>query len=340
MNLQHDDLIKASKDKIITYEQAKQLWEYLLNNQGDTPRFEFSHVMYYFGGFLAISAVTVFVTLSWEDLQGIGLLILSTGLFLLGSYFVHHFLRKKLMIPAGIMSVFCVALVPLAIYNIQLTFGWFPNPNIQYRGFYSWVGGFWVPMEFGTVLVGALMLYRYQFAFLIFPMAFSLWFLSMDLYCLFFNLNDFHSRAIFSLYFGLIMLCAALYMDYKYYDHRQQDYAYWLYLFGVITFWSGLSVQCSTDEMNKFIYCVINLVLIITGVVLNRRVFAVFGAFGVFGYLTHLSVSVFADSYGFPIVLIGLGLLIMLAASRWAKVEKKLMVLLRPYLPEKILNRH
>lgn len=340
MDVQHDDLIKASKNKIITPEQAKQLWNYLVEIQGDNPRFEFSHVMYYFGGFLAISAVTVFVTLSWEDLQGIGLLILSIGLFLLGSYFIRHFLRKKLVIPAGIMSVFCVALVPLAIYNIQLTFGWFPNPTIHYRGFYSWVSGFWVPMELGTVLVAAVMLYRYQFAFLIFPMAFSLWFLSMDLYGLFFPLDDFHSKALFSLYFGLLILCAALYMDYNYYDNSKQDYAYWLYLFGVITFWSGLTFQCSTDELNKLIYCFINLLLIITGVVLNRRVFAVFGAFGVFGYLTHLSVTVFADSYGFPFVLIGLGILIMLAASRWAKVEKKLLVLLRPYLPEKILSRH
>lgn len=339
MDVQHEDLNKAAQEKIITHEQAGKLWDYLIQLQGDAPRFEFSHVMYYFGGFLAISAVTLFVTLSWEALQGVGLFVLSSCLFLLGAALIHYFLDKQLVIPAGIMSVFCVALVPLAIYNILLIFGWFPNSSTHYRGFYSWVQGYWVPMELGTLIIASVMLYIYQFAFLIFPIAFTLWFLSMDLYCLFFNTNDFNSRALFSLYFGLLISGAALYMDFKHNDDSKNDYAYWLYLFGVITFWSGLSFQCSTNELNKLIYCLINVILIFTGVILNRRVFSVFGAIGVFSYLTHLSVSVFADSLGFPIVLVFLGILIMLAASRWSRVEKKLLVFIRPYLPQKILDR-
>ncbi len=338
MDVKHEDLVKAAQEKIITPEQAGNLWAYLTQSQGNVPRFEFSHVMYYFGGFLAISAVTLFVTLSWEEMKGTGLFVLSSCLFLLGCLLIHYFLEKKLVIPAGIMSVFCVALVPLAIYNIQLIFGLFPNTTVHYRGFYSWIQGYWVPMELGTVVVGVIMLYLYQFSFLIFPIAFSLWFLSMDLYCLFFNMDNFNSRAEFSIYFGLLMLCAALYMDFKYNDNKQ-DYAYWLYLFGVMTFWSGLSFQCSTSELNKFIYCLINVVLIFSGVILNRRVFSVFGALGVFSYLTYLSVSVFADSFSFPVVLVFLGILIMLAASRWSRVEKKLMLLIRPYLPQKILDR-
>lgn len=340
MELQQEDLNKAAQEQIISAEQAGKLWMYLNQLQRDTPRFEFSHIMYYFGGFLAISAVTLFVTLSWQALQGVGLFILSSLLFLFGALLIHYFLNKKLVIPAGIMSVFCVALVPLAIYNIQLTFGWFPNSSVHYRGFYSWIQGYWVPMELGTLIIASVMLYIYQFTFLVFPIAFTLWFLSMDLYCLFLNTDNFASRASFSLYFGLLMLCAALYMDLKHNsDDKKNDYAYWLYLFGVITFWSGLSFQSSTNEFNKLIYCFINIILIFTGAILNRRVFTVFGAIGVLGYLSHLSVSVFANSLGFPIVLVFLGILIMLAASRWSRFEKKLMVIIKPYLPEQILNR-
>lgn len=338
MDIKHDDLQKAAQKKIITLEQAEKLWSYFIRLQGDVPRFEFSHVMYYFGGFLAISAITLFVTLSWDALQGMGLFVLSSCLFWLGCLLIHYFLNKKQVIPAGIMSVFCVALIPLAIYNIQLTFGLFPSSDVHYRGFYNWIQGYWVPMELGTVIVGVIMLYLYQFPFLIFPIAFSLWFLSMDLYCLFYNMDSFSSRAQFSVYFGLLMLCTALYMDFKYTDKRQ-DYAYWLYLFGVMTFWCGLSFLTSTSELNKFMYCLINIILILAGVILYRRVFAVFGAIGVFSYLTHLSLSVFADSLSFPIVLVFLGILIMLAASRWSMLEKKLMVTLRPYLPKKILDR-
>lgn len=338
-NIKREDLFKASENKIITSTQAEALWNYLIQIQGDTPHFEFAHVMYYFGGFLAIGAITLFVTLSWEAIQGTGLFILSSCLFLLGALLIHYFLEKQLIIPAGIMSVFCVALVPLAIYNIQLILGWFPSDSIHYRGFYNWIQGYWVPMELGTVIVGLIMLYIYQFPFLIFPIAFALWFLSMDLYCLFFDVDNFTLRARFSIYFGLLMILSALYMDFKY-DDPGKDYAYWLYLFGVMTFWGGLSCQSSESELSKLIYCMINIIMIFTGVILNRRVFTVFGAIGVFGYLSHLSFSVFADSLSFPVVLVFLGILIMLAASRWSNVEKKIILLMGPYLSKKILARH
>jgi hypothetical protein len=49
----------------------------------------------------------------------------------------------------------------------------------------------------------------------------------------------------------------------------ESAYAFWLYLFGVMTFWGGLSSQSSNSQLSHFIYCMINVVMIFVGVFLS-----------------------------------------------------------------------
>ncbi len=338
MRIEQEDLKEATKAGLITTDQAQQLWLFWQKEQENVPHFRFSHVMYYFGGMLAISAITLFFTKAWDQLRGVQLFILSSCLFLLGLLLTHNFLKKKLPIPAGIMSTFSLALVPLAVYNIQIWFGLLPDQNYHYSDFNYWVSWYWVPMELVTLMIGVIMLYFYRFPFLLFPISITLWYMSMDLFSLFFQINDYSWRASFSVYFGLIVIFSAIYMDFKHSNNRQ-DYAYWLYIFGVMIFWGGLSYQSSNSEVSKFFYCLINIGMVLTSVFLNRRVFAIFGAFGILGYLGHLSFSIFANSLGFPIALVFLGIIIIFAATRWTRVEHKLIEYLRPYIPQKILKR-
>jgi hypothetical protein len=72
-----------------------------------------------------------------------------------------------------------------------------------------------------------------------------------------------------------------------------KDYAFWLYLFGVLTFWGGLSLLNSGSTLGKFLYLCINIAMIFIGAVLGRRVFAVFGGIGVAMYM---SLSAAADA--------------------------------------------
>jgi hypothetical protein len=100
-----------------------------------------------------------------------------------------------------------------------------------------------------------------------------------------------------------------------------RDYAFWLYLFGVLTFWSGLSLMDSGSEWGKLIYCGINVAMILVGAVLGRRVFAVFGGLGVAGYLGYLSYRVFKDSLIFPFALSAVGLAIIALGVLWQRRE-------------------
>jgi len=340
MPLNRKDLEAAVQAKIITAKQADDIWHHWEKTHADSPQFHFTHVLYYFGGLLAISAITLFVTRAWDDLVGLPLFFLSAFLFMFGLGFTHYFKNKKLRIPAGIMATFSLALVPLAIYNIQAWLGYSPLQPYEYADFHYWVSWYWVPMELSTILAGAIMFYYYRFPFLIFPIAVVLWYMSMDLFPLFFHIKDYFGeyRAIFSMYFGLVILALAIYVDLRSGDDKH-DYAFWLYIFGAMAFWGGLTGQSSNSEWSKFAYCMINVVMIFTSVFLDRRIFAVFGTIGVLLYLGHLATQIFPDSLSFPLMLVTLGIVIILFATTWNRTRKKLLFYFRPMIPEKILNR-
>lgn len=134
-----------------------------------------------------------------------------------------------------------------------------------------------------------------------------------------------------SLYFGLGMILLAFWVDLR--SGRRQDHAFWLYLFGALTFWGGLSLMHSDSEWSKFGYLCINLAMIATGAVLGRRVFAVFGGLGVAGYLHHLAEGIFKDSLMFPVALSLIGFAIVYSGLLWTRHEARVTSALRRPLP-------
>jgi hypothetical protein len=164
------------------------------------------------------------------------------------------------------------------------------------------------------------------------PIAVTLWYLSMDLVpFLFGDWSDWEVRKFISLWFGLAMTLLAFWVDLR--SRFARDYAFWLYLFGVLTFWGGLSSLDSGSELGKLAYCGINVLMVLVGAVLKRRVFAVFGGLGIAGYLGHLSWRVFKDSLIFPFALSLVGLAIIWLGVLWQRREVAWSARLRAYLP-------
>ena len=89
-------------------------------------------------------------------------------------------------------------------------------------------------------------------------------------------------------------------------------------------------------ELNKFLYCCVNLVMIAIGAALSRRVFAVFGGLGVSFYLGHLSHTIFRDSMLFPVALTAIGLAVIAAGVYWQRHETTLGERLRSFLPARV----
>jgi len=224
-------------------------------------------------------------------------------------------------------------MVPLAIFAAQMALGYW-GENKPYRDFHVFIDWRWIMMEFGTLAIGAILLWRYRFPFMLMPIAVTLWYMSMDLVPFFLGgarTYDWELYKIVSLYFGLAMTLLAFWVDLR--SRASRDYAFWLYLFGVLTFWGGLSLMNSNSELSKLAYCGINVLMILIGAILGRRVFAVFGGLGVACYLGHLSQQVFKDSLLFPFALSLIGLAIIWLGVLWQRREAQLSAGLRAFLP-------
>ncbi|MGE4502075.1 MAG: DUF2157 domain-containing protein [Thiomicrospira sp.] len=324
MELKRTHLNQAAEGGLISHQQADQLWAFLSERSQDTPSFRFAHILYYAGGLIAIGAMSLFMTLGWETFGGWGLFLIALAYGGAGLWLTEFLLnRSKLPIPAGISAAFVVVLTPLAVYGLQVALGWWEDGQV-YREYHRLIDGRWMFMELATLAVGALMLWRYRLPFLLMPIAVTLWYMSMDLTPFLFNNEDLNwdLRKTVSLWFGLLMLAVAFAVDRL--TRQDKDFAFWLYLFGVLAFWGGLSMMNSESELGKFIYLCINLLLIVVGSILSRRVFTVFGGLGAVGYVGYLAYDVFSDSALFPVVLTIIGFGVVWLGIYWQRNEVKI----------------
>jgi len=209
-------------------------------------------------------------------------------------------------------------MTPLAVYGFERMTGvWLQGAPGEYEDFYDYIKGGWFPMEVGTVGAGLAALRFFRFPFLTAPIAFALWFMSMDLTPLIYGRLYYEAQGyqLVSLVSGLIVLVGAYLVDRR----TEEDYAFWGYLFGMFAFWGGLTMFEGRSELDWCIYGLINAGLIPLSVLLQRRVFVVFGAMGVFGYVGHLAWEIFEDSLLFPFALSTAGLAIIALGILYAK---------------------
>lgn len=304
------------------------------------PVFSFTNTLYYFGGMLAIGAMTLFMTLGWELFGAWGVFALAVG-YLTGALLVAgNLLQKGLRTPAGVLATLAVCLVPLAVWAFQSGIGLWPEgPNDSYRDYHRYIDWRWLTLEFATLAAAVVMLYRYKLPFMVMPVAVTIWYLSMDVAHMLMQKDGFDwefTRDV-SLVFGLATCAIAVWVDLRSRTATEaedrQDFAFWLYLFGAIMFWAGLSLRESDSELNKFLYAVINVVLVFLGAAIGRRVFTVLGAIGVASYLGYLAYRVFEDSLLFPFALSLLGLGVVALGIWWQRHEAAIHARLASWLP-------
>ncbi|MYN04804.1 DUF2157 domain-containing protein [Pseudoduganella sp. DS3] len=335
MKLTRAMLDEAASKGLLDADQAGRLWQFLLEREQHTPGFKPAHILYYLGGLIAIGAMSLFMTLGWETFGGAGLLFISSCYIAAALGAVEWLRARGLQLPAGVLAAFAVVLVPLAVYGLQHVLGlWSADgPGGAYRDYHYYIDWRWVLMELATLAAGAVVLWRYRMPFTVMPVAVTLWYMSMDVSTMLLGAYGFfsHEGKIISALFGMAMTLLALWIDLR--NRSSKDYAFWLYIWGVITFWGALSSMDSGSEFGKLVYCLINVLMIGIGAALSRRVFAVFGGLGLAGYLGHLSYTVFRDSLLFPLALTAIGVAIIAAGVFWQRREAAIGAALRGVLP-------
>ena len=281
------------------------------------PRFDLTHVLWYAGALIVIGAMGLFTNEAFNRMGGWALAACGATylvVFLMAGELLWR--NITLRIPAGLLVTIGVSMVPLIIFGVQDGLGvWdkaMGDPG-HYNRFFAYVNGSWIYMEIGAIVAAMIAVWRYPFPFILMVAAVALWFMSMDLALWFTyepgNYYDFDVRRLVSLYFGLGMITVAWAVDIL--RKRGPDFGFWLHIFGVITFWCGMTFSDSSTELMKFVYCLINIGMIGLSLFLNRRIYAVFGAIGVATYLGYLANEVFKDVilFSFALSAIGLGVI-------------------------------
>ena len=334
LTIHDDDLQQLVSDGVLSGEQADAVWEALSQRASARPRFDGAHVAYYAGTVLVLGAMGWFITTAWAAMGGFALALISLA-YAAGFWFLGNRLwRQGLTVPGGLLFTLAVWMVPLTIYGIEEVTGLWPQGTPgNYRDYYEWVRGSWILMEVGTIVAAGVAVRLRPFAFLTFPMAFALWFMSMDVTPLLFGKSDFtwDERKIVSLWFGLAIMLAAYLADLR--NRLRQDFAFWGYLFGLLAFWGGMSMLDSGSEVSKAFYCLINVALVVIAVLLRQRSFLVFGALGVLGYVGHLAYTIFEDSLAFPVVLTGIGVGIIYLGVLYQRNSPRLAEYAQTHLP-------
>lgn len=309
MKFSDKQLNDAVSNGIFTKDQVDNFKNYL--NTAYSKTSGLLNILYYGGGLLVISALTWLMTSSWDSFGASGIVFFS--LIYLISFFIagyYVFFKKKLIIPGGMLFSIVIAITPLLVFGIMKMFDFWPD-TVEYGDYYVWIKGKWIVLEISTLVVGLIIMKLTKFPFHMFLIAFTLWFFSMDIVPIILQTNTFTwtDRAIVSRIFGITMLIIAYVVDIKY----QKDYSFWIYLFGLITLTSGLSVFYNEETIMLLIFGFTHILLIGFSIILERNVFLVFGIIGIMEFLSRLSYKYLEGSLLFPFTLtfIGVGLIVI-----------------------------
>jgi Predicted membrane protein (DUF2157) len=293
-------------------------------------------VAYYFGALLIIGALAWFLYDQWDGLGPRGILgVASLYAFVFAG--IGYVLRFKRGFPVagGILFACAVWMVPLMTWAAQKVLGLWPlqDPG-TYHAYYVWINGSWIVIEWATILAGLGVLRWVRFPFVTFPIAFALWFFSMDVAGI--VLRDASpSGEVWSwcsVIVGVFMLAAAYAADRQF----PEDLSFWVYLYGLLTFWGGLTTLPSHGEPGRLVYFAINLLLAFSGVYLMRSTFLVFATMGVLAYLGHLAASVFRNSSFFPVIVAAIGIAVILGAVALQRQRGRLDAALDRYRPRRL----
>jgi hypothetical protein len=165
MDISQSQLAQAVQEGILSREQAERLALFVDGLPSSTAKFDFTHLLYYFGGLVAIGAMTLFMTLGWESFGGWGIVTLCAVYATAGIMLANRLAKKGLPVVAGISATFVVCLTPLATFALQHALGAWPSDD-NYRDYHRYVQWHWLYMELATLAVGAALArsYRYPLA--------------------------------------------------------------------------------------------------------------------------------------------------------------------------------
>jgi len=336
------ELVEAG---IVDEETAVAIRAYLDDKYGDRPRFDITSVGYYFGALIVMLAFAWFLFEGYDRYAGGALMAIAPSyalLFVLGGNWLWK--QPRLKDAGGLLFTLAICMVPIFVYGFEEYMGWYPilagaiddRPDaaaIEYGRQVNFAG-IWIALAAVVVGIAVLPLRRFAFMAVVPIVAFhQLWLAIMSV--MVGGRPDDLQLGTHLMLSGLVVMAVGFVVDRR----TEEDFAFWLYGLGVAHFWVGLVNLPFDSEIAWIGFVLVNLLLMIVSILLQRRVFMVAGALGVFIYLGHLGFETFEDSLLFPFVLIFVGLAIIGAAVWYQKHKREIEGAMLGILPAAVRKR-
>lgn len=320
-------LLQAAVDRgVISGEQRDAMSALARELEGTAPRrgpevargFNAVTIAYALGAVLVIFACAWFLADRWVFLGPWGVLGVSLVYAAIAAAAMRWLMSHGFPEAAGIAAMVMVAITPVAIWAAEAVTGLWPQLSWGSAAPFDHpaYAGRWIIAELATIGLGYVMIRRTRFVAVTIPMAVALYTLGVHV-----ALSIVPGSApVFQRWVMLgdgLLLCATADTIDRFQRPREGGgrgdlaFAFWIaglagVLMSVLMFWPTAGVLRHAVPL-------LALALIWASLVLGRKAHLVAGGLLVFLYLTYLASEVFKDTAIFPLVLMALGLLLIVA---------------------------
>lgn len=279
--------------------------------------FDLANSAYYMGALVVMFALGWFAIEAWQRYGGWPLAVVALAYAALFILLGETLRRRGWRAPAGLMFTSAVGMAPLLAFAVQAGLGLWPEsgPDAGFS-YYASVNGHTITIALTTVAAAFIAIRFRPFAFHGAPLALALLIFAMDVGALLFSpAASFHLREMVTLAVGLLLMGAGYLIDHR----TREDYAFWLYLAGLLAFF----FPAFSEFRESLTFGLIHLFFMLVAVLIRRRAFMVVGGLGVFSYLVYVAGELFSESLLFPVALSVIGLAVIAGGVAYAQREDR-----------------
>ncbi len=328
MAITEKDIAALLNDGVIDDAAAARIREWAAGTGDRSPAssFDIAHSAYYLGALVILFALGWFAVEAWDRYGGWPLAGVAIAYAALFATLGEGLWRRGWRVPGGVLFTAAVGMAPLLAFAVQAGLGIWPDAG---RGtaptYYASVNAHVIVIALSTVAAALIAIRFRPFAFHGAPLAAALLVLAMEVGELLLPATGSTNSDMVTLVVGLLVMGAAYLVDHR----TREDYAFWLYLGGLLAFFFP-----AFDEIRETLaFGLIHLSFMLVAVLIRRRAFMVVGGVGLFSYLVYLAGDLFRDSLLFPVALSAIGLALIFGGVAYARREDRIREWIMRRLP-------